>query len=159
TVAQKLDVVFGARGDFEHKEADLTTFYTPVIAPPTVVNADKDFSDVSPQVAVAYHVAPRASVYGTVSRGFKAGGLHQASPSGREAYDEEHSWNYEGGVKTSAWGDRLAATVAAFRINWRDLQVNVPNPFVPAQFFIANAAGAYSQGVEFELHARPDNGV
>jgi len=36
------------------------------------------------------------------------------------------------------------------------MQVNVPNVFVPGQFFIANAAGATSTGVEFELHARAD---
>src|SRR2546421_4763770 len=34
--------------------------------------------------------------------------------------------------------------------------LNVPNPFVPAQFFIANAAGAVSNGVELEVNARPD---
>ena len=79
-----------------------------------------------------------------------------ASPAGAEAYDQEHSWNYEGGVKTSALGDRLTANVAAFHIDWSDLQVNVPNAQVPGQFFIGNAAGATSTGLEFELHARPD---
>src|SRR4029077_2095937 len=70
----------------------------------------------------------------------------------------EHSWNYEGGVKTSL-RDRVSFSAAAFRIDWRDLQVNVPNPQVPAQFFIANAAGATSQGLELELSARPAPGV
>jgi iron complex outermembrane receptor protein len=156
TVAKNLDLVVGARGDREHKEAALNTFFSPAIAPPVTVAATRDFSDVSPQLAAAYRVAPQATVYGTVARGFKAGGFNAASPQGSEAYGEEHNWNYEGGVKTSAFADRLAFSAAAFRIDWRDLQVNVPNPFVPAQFFIANAAGAASNGVEFELHARPD---
>jgi iron complex outermembrane receptor protein len=159
TFANKLDLVAGGRGDREHKAASLNTFFTPAIAPSLVVNAEKDFSDVSPQFAVAYRVAPRISVYGTVGRGFKAGGFNAASPPGAEAYGQEHSWNYEAGAKTSALADRLSANVAAFRIDWRDLQVNVPNPFVPAQFFIANAAGANSTGVEFELHARPEPGL
>jgi hypothetical protein len=63
----------------------------------------------------------------TATRGFKAGGFNAASPAGAEAYDQEHSWNYEGGVKTSAYGGRLSASLAAFRIDWDDLQVNVPN--------------------------------
>ncbi len=159
TFSNRLDVVLGARGDREHKAANLNTFYLPAIAPPLVVNAEKDFSDVSPQVALAYRIMPRVSLYGTIAKGFKAGGFNAASPAGREAYGEEHSWNYEAGVKTSAFAERLSASVAAFRINWRDLQVNVPNPMVPAQFFIANAAGAASEGVEFELHARPERGV
>jgi iron complex outermembrane receptor protein len=159
TFSKTLDLIVGVRGDHENKKANLNTFYTPVIAPPTVVNAERDFSDVSPQVALSYRFAPRASVYGTVARGFKAGGFNAASPTGAEAYDEEHSWNVEAGVKASGLGDRVAASVAVFRIDWQNLQVNVPNPQVPGQFYIANAAGATSAGLEFELHARPESGV
>jgi iron complex outermembrane receptor protein len=159
TYAGKLDLVVGARGDRERKDADLNTFFTPAIAPPQVVNASKTFSDVSPQLAVAYRATPAATVYGTATRGFKAGGFNAASPVGAEAYDQEHSWNYEGGVKTSALGGRLSANVAAFRIDWDDLQVFVPNPLVPAQFFVSNAAGAVNQGVEVEIAARPVAGV
>jgi iron complex outermembrane receptor protein len=159
TYADKLDLVVGARGDRERRDADLNTFYTPAIAPPQVVNASKTFSDVSPQFAVAYRATPAATVYGTAARGFKAGGFNAASPVGAEAYDQEHSWNYEGGVKTSALAGRLTANVAAFRIDWDDLQVFVPNPLVPAQFFIANAAGAVNKGVEVEVAARPSPGV
>jgi iron complex outermembrane receptor protein len=159
TVSKKLDLVVGARGDREHKEAALNTFFSPVIAPPVTVNAVNGFSDVSPQLAVAYRFVPKATAYATVVRGFKAGGFNAASPQGREAYGEEHSWNYEAGVKTSAFENRLAFSAAAFRIDWQDLQVNVPNPLVPAQFFIGNAAGALSKGFEFELTARPDRGL
>ncbi len=41
-----------------------------------------------------------------------------------------------------------------FFIDWDDLQLNLPNPFVPAQFYIANVDGARSRGVEFEAHRR-----
>jgi iron complex outermembrane recepter protein len=159
TVARNLDLIAGVRGDREHKEADLNTFYVPPIAPPQLVTASRDFSDVSPQFAIAYRAASTATLYATAARGFKAGGFNAASPSGAEAYGQEHSWNYEGGVKSSALGGRLTASIAAFHIDWRDLQVNVPNPLVPAQFFIANAAGATNKGVELELSARPISGV
>jgi len=159
TYNDKLDLVVGARGDRERKDADLNTFFTPAIAPPQVVNASKTFSDVSPRFAVAYRATPAATVYGTVTRGFKAGGFNAASPAGSEAYDREHSWNYEGGVKTSAYGGRLSANLAVFSIDWDDLQVFVPNPLVPAQFFIANSAGATNNGVEVEVAARPATGV
>jgi len=159
TVARRLDLLVGARGDFESKQADLNTFFIPTIAPAVAVKTGKDFSDVSPQFAAGYRFAPGATVYGTVARGFKAGGFNAASPAGAEAYGQEHSWNYEGGVKTSVFADRLTANFAAFYIDWQDLQVNVPNPLVPAQFFIANAAGASSTGVEAEVHARPDPGL
>jgi iron complex outermembrane receptor protein len=159
TIATKLDLVAGARADREHKQAALSTFFTPAIAPPVALSPEKDFSDVSPQLAVAYRLASRTNVYGTIARGFKAGGFNAASPAGTEAYDQEHSWNYEAGVKTSGFADRVAASIATFYIDWSDLQVNVPNLAVPGQFFIGNAAGARSTGVELELRARPDPGV
>jgi iron complex outermembrane receptor protein len=159
TVGRKLDLIVGARGDREHKEADLQTFFVPALGPPRVVVASKDFNDVSPQFAVAYRAAPAATVYATVARGFKAGGFNAASPAGAESYGQEHSWNYEGGLKSSAANGRISANIAAFRIEWRDLQLNLPNPQVPAQFFIANAAGARNTGVELELNARPVPGL
>jgi iron complex outermembrane receptor protein len=157
----KLDVIAGARADREHKEASLNTFFTPALPflPSTVLAPEKDFSDVSPQFAVAYRLAATTSVYGTVARGFKAGGFNAASPAGAEAYDQEHSWNYEAGVKTSGLANRVSASIATFYIDWTDLQVNIPNIAVPGQFFIGNAAGASSKGVELELHARPDQGL
>src|SRR6185369_1975573 len=85
TVNRRLDLIVGVRGDSEHKDADLNTFYTPAIAPPQVVDASKTFSDVSPQLAVAYRAAPEATIYGTATRGFKAGGFNATSPSGAEA--------------------------------------------------------------------------
>jgi iron complex outermembrane receptor protein len=159
TVSNRLDLVAGARGDREHKAANLNTFFTPAIAPAIVLTPERDFSDVSPQFAAAYRASPHATVYGTVARGFKAGGFNAASPAGADAYGQEHSWNYEAGVKTSALADRLTASIAAFSIDWSDLQVNVPNPQVPGQFFIGNAAGARSSGAEVEIHARPERGL
>src|SRR5438067_11100216 len=151
-----LDVVVGARGDREHREASLNTFFTPAIAPAVVLTPQKDFADVSPQFSVAHRVVPKTTVYGTVARGFKAGGFNAASPAGAEAYSEEHSWNYEAGVQTAAFDNRLSASVAAFRIDWCDVQVDVPNPLVPAQLFVGNAVGVHSTDVALELHRPPD---
>ena len=123
-------MIVGLRGDREHKEADLLTSFTPPIAPAQVVTASENFSDVSPQFAIAYRAAPVATIYATAARGYKAGGFNAASPAGSESYGQERSWNYEGGVKSSALAGRVTASVAAFRIDWRDLQVFVPNPLV-----------------------------
>ncbi len=150
----KFDASVALRGDFEHKEASLLTAYTPAIAPPTVVIAEDDFSDVSPQVTASYYAASDVTLYATAARGFKAGGFNAASPTGSEAYDEEHSWNYEGGIKTLWFDRRMAMNATVFHLRWSEMQVNLPNPFVPGQFYIANAAGATSTGLELEMNAR-----
>jgi iron complex outermembrane receptor protein len=154
TVRDRFDATIGLRGDVEHKEASLDSFFTPLIAPPVEVQAEADFGDVSPQFTAAYRASAATRVYATVSRGFKAGGFNPASPAGREAYGEEHSWNVEGGVKTMWFEERLSVNAAVFHLRWQDMQVNAPNLAVPGQFFIENAAGAISKGLEVEMNAR-----
>ena len=158
TFSKRLDATIGLRADHESKSATLNTFFSPAIAPPSAVKAERTFNDVSPQFTVSYRVKADNTVYATASRGFKAGGFNAASLPGSESYGQEHSWNYEGGVKTSWLGQRLSVNASVFYINWTDLQVNVPNPFVPAQFYVANAGTASSKGFEIELNARPQPG-
>jgi iron complex outermembrane receptor protein len=158
TFNDRWDLIGGARVDHENKSANLQTFYTPAIAPGALVDTDKGFSNVSPQVAVAYRLQKDRSIYGTVGRGYRAGGFNAASPPGSEAYGEETTWHYEGGVKTLWANGRLSANAAVFFIDWNDLQLNVPNPVVPGQFYIANVGSATSKGVELEVSARPAGG-
>ncbi len=102
---------------------------------------------------MAFRPGPGRTVYAALSRGFKAGGFNPSSPVGREAYAEEHTWHVEGGLKAS-FGGRVSASAAVFFIDWDDLQLNLPDPAVPAQFFIANAGAATSKGIEVEVNAR-----
>ena len=151
----KVDVTLGARLDHERKSATLDTFFEPRLPFTTHIDAERNFSDVSPQLSAAYRFAPARMAYVSAGRGYKAGGFNAASPSGQEAYAEEHAWHVEGGVKTALAGGKVVADAAVFHIDWNDLQLNLPNPAVPAQFYIANVGGAGSTGLELELAARP----
>jgi iron complex outermembrane recepter protein len=163
TLGSKVDVTLGLRVDREQKDASLNTFFTPTIAPPSAVTAEASFSNVSPTAAVSYRVVSgadaSANLYASIARGFKAGGFNAASPIGREAYGEEHTWNLEGGLKQSLVAGRVATQFSAFRIEWSDLQLNLPDPSVPGQFFIDNVGSAVSSGLEFEVQARAHAGV
>jgi len=159
TFNDRLDVGAGLRFDYEDKSALLEDFFDTPGFPTSRVETEADFSNVSPQVSLAYRVQPDKTVYATVGRGYKAGGFNPASPAGSEAYGEEHTWNVEGGVKTLFANGRVSANAAVFYIDWDDLQLNVPNPVVPAQFFISNVGGATSKGVEVEIGARAAEGV
>jgi iron complex outermembrane receptor protein len=173
SIRERVDVTAGARFDYERKEARRIVFPAFRLEPRAVVGfnavrdpaADEDpvlgadFTHVSPQFSATFRATPRVRIYGTVAQGFRAGGFNAASPAGREAYGQEDTWNYEGGVKSSLLGQRLSLSVAVFHIDWNDIQLNVPNPAVPAQFFISNSGRAGSSGVELELAARPYAGV
>ena len=155
TLNENLDLTAGLRFDHESSDAVLRTSFDPAIFPDNVVTAEQSFSDVSPQFAVGYRLTPQHNVYASASRGYKAGGYNPASIPGREAYGEEHAWHLEGGVKSGLAGGRVAASAAVFVIDWDDLQLNVPNPFVPGQFYIFNVGAARSSGFEAEITAKP----
>jgi iron complex outermembrane receptor protein len=153
-LTDRLDVAAGVRFDYESKDATLHTFFTPELFPATRVEADRSFSSVSPQLAVSYELRPDRLVYASAGQGFKAGGFNPASPAGSESYGEEHAWHFEGGMKTM-WAERRATVnVAAFYLDWEDLQLNLPDPMVPAQFYIANVGGATAAGLEVEASVR-----
>jgi iron complex outermembrane receptor protein len=159
TLGRSLDLTLGARFDYERKQAHLETFFSPALFPGSSVDAAESFSDLSPQAAVAYRLQPDVLAYASLGRGFKSGGFNPASPIGAEAYGQERTLNVEGGVKSTWAAGRVTANAALFFIDWTDLQLNLPNPFVPAQFYIANIGGASSRGVEFEVLARAAQGV
>ena len=160
TIRDRLDLAIGARVDHESKEASLDTFFEPAgIAPPLNVDADRSFSHVSPQLSAAYRIRPTRMVYGSWNSGYKAGGFNPASPAGAEAFGEEHSWQAEGGLKSTWVNGRVRANVALFYIDWDDLQVNQPNPQVPAQFYVVNVGSARSAGVEVEVSGRAADGL
>jgi iron complex outermembrane receptor protein len=157
--SERFELQFGARVDHEQKDALLKTFFDQPIFPPTVVDTDKGFSSVSPQVGATYHLQPGKMIYASIAEGFKAGGFNPSSPAGNEIYEEEHAWHTEAGWKSS-WADgRLLANASVFFIDWDDLQLNVPDKFVPGQFYIANVGDATSRGVEFDVTARPHQNV
>ena len=159
TFDDRLDVSLGARFDYEDKQATLETFFEPLLAPAARREVSDSFSNVSPQVSAAYRVRPDRTFWGTIGRGYKAGGFNPASPVGNEAYGEEQTWLIEGGVKTMWAADRVSANVAVFHMDWDDLQLNVPDPAVPAQFFVSNVGAATSTGFELEVNARAARGL
>jgi iron complex outermembrane recepter protein len=159
TLGSRLDLTAGVRVDNEQKDATLVTSFSPAIQAPRNLVTDESFSNVSPQFSAAVRIQPGQTVYFSVTRGYKAGGFNPVSPAGSEAYAEEHAWNFEGGVKTTWAAQRVTANASVFRINWDDLQLNIPDLTSPAQFYIANIGGATSSGVELELNARVHSGL
>ena len=159
TAWKKLDITAGVRFDYENKNADLNSFTIPALSRAITSALDDDFAAVSPQLALAYHITPEQMVYADVARGFKAGGFNSLSPVGKESYGMENSWNYEIGLKSEWLEGKLRANLALFYIDWNHVQLNVPVPGAPGQFFIDNAGAANSKGAELELNYRPVKGL
>jgi iron complex outermembrane recepter protein len=155
----ELGLTLGARFDREQRSADIGATYDPPIAPPAQVNAERTYSDVSPQAALSWHPVSTVAIYASIGRGFKVGGFNAWAPPGSESYGEEHAWNLETGVKTTLAGGKLMVNAAYYQIDWEDMQLTVPTPGAPAQFYIANVGNARSSGFELTANAKPAAGI
>jgi outer membrane receptor protein involved in Fe transport len=91
-------------------------------------------------------------IYATYSEGFRVGGANPNPPGLTgvpTSYASDTVDNYEIGLRTSLADRRVLIDVAAFHIDWNDMQVRL---FTPAPYFysyVSNAGGAEVDGVEF----------
>ena len=69
------------------------------------------------------------------------------------SYGPDKVTNYEAGVKTELFDRRLALDLAAFYIDWKNVQLNQLSPFGTS--FYTNAGKAVSKGVEATADWRP----
>lgn len=133
----------------------------------------------TPRVALRWKPNARWSGYATVSEGYKGSGVRLNPDSGFEhvsLYSPEKLYNYEIGFNARLLMGRLTVSGAVFRMDWRDMQVQVtedlcavsrpglPPILVPASKYtgatncvlipidaVENARRARSQGVELTV--------
>lgn len=110
---------------------------------------------LTPKLVFEYEPAQDIHTYASYARGFKSGGLNGQSGTFEEfvPFEPEQADNYEIGIKSDLFADRLRLNLAAFLINFEDLQVAGTN----AQGLVVttNAADSRITGVELEASARP----
>lgn len=162
----QLTLSAGARMTWEEKEADLAGILVqgpgtpPPLSVPYAVSADKSWDAFTPRFAATYRLTDSAMVYASAARGFKSGGFQGTAGTGASAatpYDPEFAWSYEVGTKTQWLDDSLRLNVAAFQIDYEDLQVSQLVPLCCV--VIGNAATAEIRGIEIEALYRPLAGL
>lgn len=126
-------------------------------APPINGNNRND-GELLPRLAVDYRISPNILAYASVTRGYRSGGLNPtAEQTGILEYEEETSWNYEIGLKTSWLDNQLTANLALFTNQISDYQLLLRS-FDAVSSEIINADAQIS-GLEFELRATPLAGL
>jgi iron complex outermembrane receptor protein len=95
--------------------------------------------------------------YVSATRGFKSGGFNLSSTQPGRGFAPEWAWNYEGGVKTTLMNGRARINVAAFQMDYTNLQVQTA--IGVGVFDIRNAAAATIRGLEVEPSSRIGRGL
>ena len=131
--------------------------------PTASISDDETYSDLSPRVALSYDLTDQATVYATVSRGYKAGGhsLNRNAADNSaiyETFEPEILTNYELGVKSELFDGRARFNAAVFLLDWNDLQLEsffflVPGDLSSNIELTVNVQEARATGLEAELAA------
>lgn len=116
------------------------------------------------RLSLSYSPNPNITTYATYSTGFRApvvnaraGQVSATDPTDiviPDGADSDRLNNFELGVKGRWLGGRLNTNLAAFYIDWSDIQVQA-NRISDSVQFATNIGAAVSQGVEFEIAAEP----
>ena len=125
---------------------------------------------VSPKVAVQYFIDGRNMIYASATKGFRAGGV-ASRPAGTSCdaelaslgfgsatavpYKSDSVWSYEIGAKVRPFGNVLTIDASAYRIDWKDAQVNYR--LTCQGSYVANAGKARSQGIDLNVALQPSD--
>ena len=90
-------------------------------------------SDIGKKLSVQYNLNENAMVYALFSDGFRAGGRNVTRPNVGlpPDYDPDFLDNYELGFKSRWDGGRYTFNLTAFKMEWKDYQVEVVDPGLP----------------------------
>jgi iron complex outermembrane receptor protein len=100
---------------------------------------------------------PQSLAYVSATKGFKSGGFNYSSTRPGLGFAPEWAWSYEGGLKSELMQGRARVNVAAFHMDYTNLQVQTPIGI--GVFDIRNAAEATIRGIEADGTIRIGRGV
>ncbi|WP_394728724.1 TonB-dependent receptor [Altererythrobacter sp. GH1-8] len=125
-------------------------FFLPVLSRPLTFT-ETDFDFWSGKIGADVEINPDVLLYAYAARGVKSGGINGGRDPSDEfgTFDPEFNWTYELGAKTTLWDGRAIVNVAAFYIDWSNLQATAPATFAAGPVTV-NGTGASSKGVEID---------
>jgi len=146
----RLGATFGLR--YDRVDRDLNRKPDDFGFPGLIASASNDIW--LPKATIDLRAGKGALLYVTAGRGWRAGGLSPFAPTpATTPYRPEKSWTYEGGVKATAWNNRLSTTLAVFDSDVHDFHDQI---FVgPLLAYLGNARDVTLKGADVDFSLRP----
>jgi iron complex outermembrane receptor protein len=122
-----------------------------------VTTSTAEASRTTPMASVSYQFTPTLNSYVSWQRGFRGGGFNPRPASAAQvtSFNPEDLDSYELGFKSEWFDRRLRTNIAAFYVEYKDLQL--PSVFVGSDNTVTfpplNAGEAHMEGVELEFQA------
>jgi iron complex outermembrane recepter protein len=120
------------------------------------VRRSDSWEDVSPRFVIDYEVRPDVMVFGSLTKGYKAGGYNSVEVGSR--FDSEDVWNLEAGVKSVFARVGLAFNASAYYYVYEDQQSialvqDVDGSGTPQ--YLVDTSDVEAFGVDAELRWQP----
>ncbi len=107
--------------------------------------------EVLPKISMNYKVNT-TNFYALVARGYKTGGFNSTFERPEDlTFKPESSWNYEIGIKTSLFNNKLFVESSLFYIDWKNQQIYQTAPSGVGSM-LKNAGESVSKGLEISLN-------
>lgn len=144
-VSDRTRVTVGLRHTWDEKAIQTRTVFWSL---PDFTVADADWSVTTGKLSVDHRLNEDTLLYGTFSRGYKAGGLNPGGPAGGETFDPEFLYTVEFGTKSTFLDGRLRANFNGFYYDYKGLQIGA----VRGTSVVTVNADADIKGLEAEFY-------
>ena len=163
SILDNLRLTVGGRYTHDKKDGVVSHAGTSFIfttGAPFSLPVSESWSKYTSRVTLDFDLTEDIMVYATYSEGFKSGGFIQFGLPTAEAHtvplNPESAKNYEIGVRSSWFKNRVTANITAYMVDYTDLQVS---QLVGTTFLQTNAGKAEAEGVDVELNAAITEGL
>ncbi|MEO0449991.1 MAG: TonB-dependent receptor [Pseudomonadota bacterium] len=165
----KWELIGGLRFQYEEVRTDNTNTISAFpfdasspLLPVSTINGEDEYNEYLPRIAATYEASDQVKLYGSISRGYRAGGFNATVLTAERlgitglptSFGPEFTWNYELGAKWQLPNGLGRVDTALFYIDWSDLQAEqiAPGSLID---FRTNSAAATSTGFEIEARLFP----
>ncbi len=167
-ITPELNITGGIRYSHEKKDSIQAQPYVNPIAQGSFLQTTEltqfvvpqKFNNTSPEATISYKVTPAVTAYVSYRTGYKSGGysisgtIAPNSTVDDGAFNPEKVKGFEGGIKSTLFGNQVRANFDVFNYNYDGLQMDFFDPLT-IQYLTLNAASARTRGAELDVEFAP----
>ncbi|MFC0203600.1 TonB-dependent receptor [Novosphingobium soli] len=149
-ITPTLSIEAQGRWTWEDKEGVYTNRLTNAVLRP-----EDDFSYGTYRVTGNWEWDADKILYAVVASGTKSGGFNNTAVVTEQSYGPEKNTSFEIGSKNTFLDGRVIINVAAYYIDWTDVQLSVPSAITGQVNPVTNIGSATVKGFEFSTAFKP----
>lgn len=149
-ITPTLNLEAQGRWTWEDKDGTYTNNLTGAVLAP-----EQDFSYGTYRVTGNWEWTDNKMLYAVVASGTKSGGFNNTAVVSEQSYGPEKNTSFEIGSKNAFLNGRVVINVAAYYIDWTDVQISVPSAITGQVNPVTNIGSASVKGFEFSTALRP----